>query len=110
MTVVHPTALDALAGAIGQMNLHGTAPTPGSGVPLQAVEDTMAADSKASSQVKTDGQNDDDELADVEEEISYKAYHPAKLTYGRDHPDKVVENATLAAVAPPDISYNLAMP
>jgi len=43
-------------------------------------------------------------------EISYTPYKPAKLKYGRNHPDPVVENATLAAVAPPDITYNLAMP
>lgn len=32
------------------------------------------------------------------------------FTDGRSHPDPVVENATLAACSPPDISYNLAMP
>ncbi|KAL7553446.1 hypothetical protein ACHAWF_017186 [Thalassiosira exigua] len=45
-----------------------------------------------------------------EEEITYAPYRPRKLAIGRDHPDPVVENATLAAVAPPDVTYNLALP
>ena len=98
-----PMIVDPLAHAMGQMNLHGVPiapPPPGS--------EAIAADSseKATEKVKSD----DDELDDVEEEITYKSYRPAKLRYGKDHPDPVVENSTLAAVAPPDITYNLAMP
>ena len=48
------------------------------------------------------------EAEEDEEEIAYKAYRPAKLKYGVDHPYPVVENATLDAVAPPDVTYNLA--
>ena len=57
--------------------------------------------------VEKEGEDDGHE---VEDEISYTPYKPAKLKYGLDHPDPVVENATLAAVAPPNITYNLAMP
>ncbi|KAL7536947.1 hypothetical protein ACHAXR_007495, partial [Thalassiosira sp. AJA248-18] len=112
MTVANPTALDPLVGALGQMNLHGVPPVPfpGTGAtPLEALEALAAESSKTSDNAKSDEKNDD-ELDDVEEEITYKAYRPAKLLYGKDHPDPVVENATLAAVSPPDITYNLAMP
>ena len=34
-------------------------------------------------------------------------YRPAKLQFGPPHPDAVVETASLAAVDPPDISYEL---
>jgi hypothetical protein len=34
----------------------------------------------------------------------------APSQFGRPHPDPVVENATLAAVAPPDITYDLKLP
>jgi len=45
-----------------------------------------------------------------EDEMAYKDYKPTKLDFGKPHPDHVVENASLAAVNPPDIRYNLAMP
>mmetsp|Transcript_18695 Transcript_18695/g.40471 ORF Transcript_18695/g.40471 Transcript_18695/m.40471 type:complete len:1753 (+) Transcript_18695:126-5384(+) len=50
-----------------------------------------------------------DDVEDAEE-ITYRSYRPVKLKYGKDHPDAVVENSTLGAVAPPDVIYNLAMP
>jgi hypothetical protein len=34
-------------------------------------------------------------------------YKPSKLTFGKPHPDAVVETASLAAVEPPDITYKL---
>lgn len=34
-------------------------------------------------------------------------YKPSKLTIGAPHPDPVVETASLAAVEPPDITYQL---
>jgi hypothetical protein len=43
-------------------------------------------------------------------EITYTKYKPAKFGCGKDHPDPVVENSTLAAVIPPDIEFDLAMP
>ena len=52
--------------------------------------------------------NDDED--DSEEAVSYKPYRPLKVKLGRPHPDPVVENSTLAAVEPPDIVYNLAIP
>lgn len=36
-----------------------------------------------------------------------QAYAPAKLPFGQPHPDSVVETASLAAVEPPDITYQL---
>jgi hypothetical protein len=39
-----------------------------------------------------------------EDLISYEAYRPAKLGYGVKHPDPVVENSSLAAIPPPDIT------
>ncbi|EJK75907.1 hypothetical protein THAOC_02355 [Thalassiosira oceanica] len=44
------------------------------------------------------------------DEMTYAPYRPSKLRYGLAHPDPVVENATLAAVEPPDVTYNLALP
>ena len=104
MTVTNPATMDPLINAMGQMNIQAP---PGS-APLEAtvIDSTKAPPEKSA---KTDEPNDD-ELDDVEEEITYKPYRPAKLSYGIPHPDPVVENSTLAAVAPPDITYNLAMP
>lgn len=34
-------------------------------------------------------------------------YSPAKLPFGVQHPDPVVETASLAAVEPPDVTYEL---
>lgn len=75
---------------------------------------TSAASSRRSSSEEDDdkkksNQNNEEE-EDDEEEITYTPYKPAKLCYGKAHPDKVVENSTLSAVAPPDITYNLVMP
>ena len=42
---------------------------------------------------KPEGDEIEDEDAD---EIQYKPYRPSKLKFGRDHPDPVVENASLA--------------
>ncbi|PRW58205.1 strawberry notch-like [Chlorella sorokiniana] len=52
-----------------------------------------------------------DELYDADDsEVreTFMAYAPAKLPFGQPHPDSVVETASLAAVAPPDITYQLA--
>ena len=67
-----------------------------------------AGDSKTSAK-ESEVNNQEDGLED-EQEITYTPYRPKKLTYGRNHPDPVVENSTLASVEPPDITYNLAMP
>jgi hypothetical protein len=65
---------------------------------------SAAADKKPSPNEGANQEKDDGH--EVEDEISYTPYKPAKLNYGRDHPDPVVENATLAAVTPPDITYS----
>ena len=44
------------------------------------------------------------------DEKGYSQYTPSKVKDGRPHPDIVVENATLAAVLPPDPTYSLKMP
>ncbi|KAL7546737.1 hypothetical protein ACHAWF_010073 [Thalassiosira exigua] len=82
-------------------------PFPGT---LNEAIEAVANDSKAPADAKKNEEQNDDELDDVEEELTYKPYRPVKLRYGKDHPDPVVENSTLAAVVPPDITYNLAMP
>jgi hypothetical protein len=108
MTITNqPTATDPLnplVNAMVAMNL---------GVPSRPFATGPAEgflDSPTKSPVKQQDERNDDELDDVEEEMSYKPYRPPKLLFGKDHPDPVVENATLAAVSPPDISYNLALP
>jgi hypothetical protein len=40
--------------------------------------------------------------------VTFIEYEPRKLPYGSPHPDPVVETASLAAVPPPDITYELA--
>ncbi len=95
MTVTNQTALDPLINALGQMNLHGPPSSP----------TAPAADKPAE---KTD--HNDNDLDDPDEEIAYKSYRPAKLLYGKDHPDDVVENATLASIEPPDITVSTAYP
>lgn len=77
-----------------------------------ATTTTSAASSRSSSSEDDDKKksNQNEEEEDEEEDITYTPYKPAKLCYGKPHPDKVVENSTLAAVAPPDITYNLVMP
>ena len=39
--------------------------------------------------------------------LRVQEYRPSKLQLGKAHPDQVVETASLAAVEPPDISYQL---
>jgi len=67
-------------------------------------------DKESASKETTTQEGQDEDGHEVEEEVSYTPYKPSKLKCGRNHPDPVVENATLAAVSPPDITYNLAMP
>ena len=65
---------------------------------------------KKKSVVKKKKKKDGDKVEEEADEITYRPYRPSKLRYGMAHPDPVVENATLAAVDPPDITYNLALP
>jgi hypothetical protein len=65
---------------------------------------SAASDKKTSPNEVANQEQDDGH--EVEDEISYTPYKPTKLKYGRDHPDPVVENATLAAVTPPDVTYS----
>lgn len=50
----------------------------------------------------------DDEAMVVAE--TYADYWPVKLTFGKKHPDAVVETASLSSVSPTDIQYQLAIP
>ncbi len=43
------------------------------------------------------------------EGLTFTDYSPAKLPFGLQHPDPVVETASLAAVEPPDVTYKLHM-
>jgi hypothetical protein len=57
-----------------------------------------------------------DAVADAGEDIddgeaaTLSDYVPEKLTAGKPHPDPVVENSSLAAVAPPDVTYTPHLP
>ena len=109
MTITNQSAamdpLNPLVNAMGQMNL-GVRTTSSDIQPGLAEGGFPDSPTKP---VKQDNERDD-ELDEVEEEMTYEAYRPAKLLYGKEHPDPVVENSTLAAVLPPDITYNLAIP
>ncbi|KAK4029142.1 protein strawberry notch [Daphnia magna] len=56
----------------------------------------------------------EDENVEEEENMgvaeTYADYMPTKVKIGRKHPDPVVETASLASVAPPDVWYKLAIP
>ena len=41
------------------------------------------------------------------DDVSYMNYEPKKLKLGLPHPDPVVENASMAAVDPPELWYEL---
>lgn len=41
---------------------------------------------------------------------TFTEYRPEKLKYGKDHPDAIIESATLASVSPADISYKISIP
>lgn len=41
---------------------------------------------------------------------TFTEYMPAKLNYGKDHPDAIIESATLASVSPPDIVFKPVLP
>ena len=43
------------------------------------------------------GSGKSEDIGEETEDVSYTPYKPAKLGFGRPHPDPVVENATLAA-------------
>ena len=77
-----------------------------------AINNTTSSEANNSDDddAKQSAQKNQEEPEDDEEDITYTPYKPAKLSYGKPHPDKVVENSTLAAVAPPDITYNMVMP
>eukprot|EP00887_Chlorella_sp_A99_P005244 scaffold1.g5244.t1 len=52
-------------------------------------------------------EEDEGNVEDSEGRDMFMEYSPAKLTLGTPHPDPVVETASLSAVAPPDITYQL---
>jgi len=88
---------------------------PGLGAAASSTSATSTTNPASSSSSDDDkksssSKNQNEEQEDDEEDITYTPYKPAKLKYGKPHPDKVVENSTLSAVAPPDITYNLVMP
>lgn len=51
---------------------------------------------------------DEEDVEEGEVRDTFQAYRPSKLPYGQAHPDDVVETSSLAAVEPPDITYELA--
>ena len=45
-----------------------------------------------------------------EAQAAFEDYAPLKSKLGKNHPDPLVQSASLAAVAPPDVSYKLNLP
>ena len=64
-------------------------------------------------QIRSDSDDERENGAGSDDEEEHEAgeifadYRPSKLHIGMPHPDPVVETASLAAVEPPDISYEL---
>ena len=56
-------------------------------------------------QINEDEPEELDEEDGHEQGDTFSDYRPAKLALGIDHPDAVVETASLAAVEPPDVTY-----
>jgi hypothetical protein len=80
---------------------------PGSGPPGPQLPQGLAGFLGAAAQPQ-DALEEDDDVDEGEVRETFLEYTPAKLPYGRPHPDPVVETASLAAVDPPDITYQLA--
>jgi hypothetical protein len=76
----------------------------------EQVSSTHTTDSKPDKDPEAHEEEEAAQDDDAAEDVPYKAYRPQKLGFGRPHPDPVVENSTLAAVEPPEITYNLAIP
>ena len=64
-------------------------------------------------QIRSDSEDERENGAGSDDEEEHEAgeifadYRPSKLHIGMPHPDPVVETASLAAVEPPDITYEL---
>jgi hypothetical protein len=75
---------------------------------LAELEAQLAKENAANDDDEPEKELSEEELAKIDEdagdEVQYKKYKPAKLSFGRPHPDPVVENASLAAVQPPDVT------
>jgi hypothetical protein len=69
--------------------------------PARTAEELAELIRKANEKKELEQEREDDNHEDL---ISYAAYKPAKLKFGVPHPDPVVENSSLAAIPPPDIS------
>ena len=53
------------------------------------------------------GEDKEDTFEDADEEVVYSNYKPAMLRIGHEHPDLLVQSASLAAVLPPPITYEV---
>jgi hypothetical protein len=65
---------------------------------------------KLSTDLKDDGDDNNDEVGMAEDEVSFKSYSPLKLKIGVAHPDPVSEATSLSSQDPPDINYQLKLP
>ena len=88
--------LDPLTDALGRLNLE---PSRSNSAAAQVpIADQLVPASPSDNNGSEDGKKDiakdanDEEVGDAEDNIRYQKYRPSKLTYGRDHPDPVVEN------------------
>ena len=83
---------------------HGAAPRlemssaaePSAKMAAKAAAASAAAGEDAAKDNQQKKKSEEDEVEEADDEIQYKAYRPSKLEFGRDHPDPVVENASLA--------------
>uniref|UniRef100_A0A1I7S5S4 Protein strawberry notch homolog 1-like n=1 Tax=Bursaphelenchus xylophilus TaxID=6326 RepID=A0A1I7S5S4_BURXY len=88
---------------------HPRISTPGKpGVPKYTTEADEKKPDKPESSLNSMGYEDDEEKhVQVDTFIEYK---PLKLRSGCEHPDSVVETASLSAVSAPDITYQMKIP
>ena len=105
----NPNAASTAASMAASMAASSTTTNPASSSTTTAASSRRPSSTSEEDDDKKKA-NQNEEQEDDEEEITYTPYKPSKLQYGKPHPDKVVENSTLSAVAPPDIHYNMVMP
>lgn len=104
-------AANVAAMAMVQRLLNDSRPSstpPAGGSPPPSAADRRQQEIAEEEKEAAERQNAEDD--DAADEVSYKPYRPQKVKFGKPHPDPVVENSTLSAVEPPDITYNLAIP
>jgi hypothetical protein len=87
------------------------APAALQGNSMRPTPSSVAATSAIAQARQVVQENQDEEFEDVIEEVnSFEDYRPLKLKIGKSHPDPLVQSSSLAAVEPPDITYEINLP